>query len=123
MSLEVDSVFVGSGMVVMWECLPEGLRSFLEDEILDGSKVAGFLSHVIWTGLAHDGTWQGEWLTGESYRRIFPLVESLVGDGYSIPSYGEGWLMASITEGEEAPLSERAAALGLRATRREILRV
>jgi hypothetical protein len=128
--VDVKSAWVGREYGSLLQELPDSVREFLFDKFNEFSWSAGIVAETLWracclkegrakAGKLSDGedragtSWQGAWIKGADKLSMFSSSMDLVKMGYSVSSYGIGWIRASITEEMRADFINDALAAGL----------
>lgn len=110
--LEVKSAWVGKGYTSLMEALPAAVRDFLGSSTNSSSWSAGVVAETLWRACClrqHiDGaaeteeynamSWAGAWIKAADKISMFASAIELARLGYSVPSYGLGWLRAAVTK-------------------------
>jgi hypothetical protein len=127
--IDVKSAWVGSEYYELAPLLPECVKDFLDDKFCDLSWSAGIVAETIWRaaglpqekgkGFAAPGedkahaSWQGAWLKSADKTAMFLLSKRLTDLGYTVVSYGIGWVMVSVQNEAVADLVKDSLTIGL----------
>lgn len=124
--IDVKSVYMGDEYDLLSVNLPESVKDFLTDKFAEVSWSAGVIAETLWraVALAEDKTqaeggdrahtsWQGAWLKGADKANMFLSAMQLTELGYSVMSYGLGWLRVASLDEDIPDLIRDALTLGL----------
>jgi hypothetical protein len=129
--VDVKSAWMGREYGSLVSQLPDSVREFLTDRFNEFSWSAGIVAETLWRacclkeGRAKVGSklsdgedragtsWQGAWIKSADKISMFNSTMDLVKMGYSVNSYGLGWVRASITEEQRTDFIHDALSAGL----------
>ena len=124
--IDIKSIYMGSEYDLLGPRLPEVVKDFLTDRYSETSWSAGVIAETIWraVALAEDKTkssgddrahtsWQGAWLKGADKSNMFLSAMQLTEKGYSVMSYGLGWLRIAALEDSIPDLIRDSLTIGL----------
>jgi hypothetical protein len=127
--LDVKSAWVGRASTSLLEMLPDPVREFLAGDRNACSWSAGIVAETLWRacclkerrdGAADSGcehgaatSWAGAWIRAADKISMFSSAMELVRSGYSVASYGTGWVRASITQDMREDFIRDSLATGL----------
>lgn len=128
--IDVKNVYVGKGGYgLMTNEMHEGVRRFLSDRYAENSWSAGVIAETLWRAAAlgeektRSGStppeerphtsWRGAWIKANDKACMFGLAMRLTRMGYSISSYGFGWLTCMCPEESIPELMRDALSLGM----------
>lgn len=129
--VDVKSAWMGREYGSLVDQLPDSVKEFLTDKFNEFSWSAGIVAETLWRACClkegrskvgsklSDGedragtSWQGAWIKSADKISMFSSTMELVKMGYSINSYGIGWIRASITEEMRNDFIHDALSVGL----------
>lgn len=126
--LDVKSLYVGDSYSVLAPSLPEPIKDFLSDKHSEFSWSAGVIAETLWRAgaLGEDKgkqrgfdeeraqtSWQGAWIKSADKSSLFLTSMQLSELGYSVVSYGLGWIRVIVPEETIPDLIKDALTLGL----------
>ncbi len=127
--LDVKSAWVGRGRTSLLEMLPAPVRGFLAEDRNACSWSSGIVAETLWracclkerrdsaadSGSEHGAatSWAGAWIRAADKISMFSLAMELARSGYSVSSYGIGWVRASITQDMREDFIRDSLASGL----------
>jgi hypothetical protein len=127
-SLDVKNAYVAAEYSQMNLSLPEPVRRFLSDMHAEASWSAGVLSETLWRAAClgppkergqtvgedrANTSWQGAWIRAADKASGFLSAMRLADMGYSVASYGYGWIQASVTDDQISDLVRDGLSIGL----------
>jgi len=128
-SLDVKNAYVAKEYSQLNLVLPEPVRQFLSDPHVEASWSAGVLAETLWRaacmgpkkergrntpGEERAGTsWQGAWIRAADKGSGFLSAMRLADMGYSVSSYGYGWMLCSATEDQLPDLIRDGLSIGM----------
>ena len=126
--INIKSVFMGDHYDLIGPHLPQPVKDFLSSKFSEISWSAGVVAETLWractlgedktkskmagTDRAH-ASWQGVWVKGADKTQMFLSAMSLTDKGYSVISYGLGWVRVTIHEDQIPDLIRHGLQLGL----------
>lgn len=125
--IEVKSLYMGYEYDLIGPQLPEAVKDFLTDRYSETSWSVGVVAETIWRALAlgedkakvipgeerAHTSWQGAWIKGADKSLMFLSAMQLTEKGYSVVSYGLGWLRIAVAEDNVPDLIKDALTVGL----------
>ena len=127
--IDVKSIYMAEEYDLLGPQLPEPVKDFLTDKLAETSWSAGIVAETLWRAipLAEDKTkpgaavggdrahtsWQGAWLKGADKTSMFLSAMQLTEKGYSVVSYGLGWLKVSVLDDNIPDLIKDGLSVGL----------
>lgn len=127
--MDVKSIYIGGKYDVLAPKLPDPVKDFLASKHVEYSWSAGVLAETIWraAGLGEDKSkisggddeeraqtsWQGGWLKSADKSLLFLDAMKLTELGYSVVSYGIGWVRVISLEDDIPDLIKDGFSLGL----------
>jgi hypothetical protein len=128
--VDVRSAWVGRGRARLMDMLPAPVRSFLTEDCSSSSWSLGVVAETLWRSCClkehfggdselsgSDGcaatSWAGAWIRAADRVSMFSSAMDLVRSGYSVSSYGLGWVRAAITQDLRDDFIRDSLAIGL----------
>ena len=128
--LDVLGSWVGNDYYTMNNGLAEPVRQFLSNRYSEMSWSAGVVAEALLRAacmgppfdrnmsaeerkVAPKISWQGAWLRAADRMQMFTGAMSLHKDGFSVQSYGLGWIVCTATEDQMQDLMYKSMSLGL----------
>jgi len=125
-NIDIKSLYMGNDYDLIGPNLPEPVKDFLSSKYTEISWSAGVLAETLWRACslgeekskamgeerAHT-SWQGVWIKGADKTNMFLSAMQLTQSGYSVVSYGLGWVRVAVLEDDIPDLIRNGLALGL----------
>ena len=126
--LDIRSSYVGKEYTDIPSSLPEPVRAFLSDKFTEYSWSAGVVAETIWRAcaLAEEKevlkfkkdkrammSWRGVWMKSADKASLFLTSMQLVEMGYTVNSYGIGWIRVALMKEDIPNMINDALSLGL----------
>lgn len=128
--LDVKSVYIGHEYSRVMPDIPEPVREFLADKISEYSWSAGVVAETLWraaalseekskAGALREGedrahtSWQGAWFKSADKSSMFLTSMKLTEMGYTVVSYGLGWVRCMVMEEDIPELINDGMTMGL----------
>jgi hypothetical protein len=127
--LDVRSAWVGGEYQQLNLQLPEPVRKFLSDPHADSSWSAGIIAESLWRAacLADNAkqdrghvkvdrpetSWRGAWIMAADKASGFMSAMKLTDMGYSVASYGYGWVFCQVTDDQIPDLLRDGLSIGM----------
>ena len=124
--IDVRSLWMGAEYDLLGPNLPEPVKDFLGSSYTAISWSAGVVAETLWRACAlgeeknaaSDETrahtsWQGAWLKGADKTNMFLTAMQLTKKGYSVVSYGLGWVRCGVLEEDVPDLIRDGLTMGL----------
>ncbi|EPX83492.1 hypothetical protein [Salipiger mucosus] len=124
--IDVKSLYMGSEYDLIGPNLPEPVKDFLSSKYTEISWSAGVVAETLWRACAlgeekskvqgqerAHTSWQGVWIKGADKANMFLTAMQLAEKGYSVVSYGLGWVRAAVLEEDIPDLIRHGLSLGL----------
>jgi|GEM_PF-4788093 hypothetical protein len=113
--IDVKAAYVGREYASLMLDIPDAVKEFLTDKYNDLSWSAGVIAETLWrattlpeekskVGTLRDGedrahtSWQGAWVKAHDKVSMFLVALELAKMGYTVVSYGLGWVRVSVQE-------------------------
>ena len=129
--MDILGAWVGNDYSVIGPKLPEPVREFLSNKYSEMSWSAGIVADAILKaaimgpppdrkapqakdrGKGPKTSWQGAWLRAADRMLMFTSAMAMANDGFSVQSYGVGWVSCSAIETQVRELMHKAMSVGL----------
>jgi len=128
--IDVKTAYVGREYASLMVEIPDPVKEFLTDSFNEYSWSAGIIAETIWraatlaeekskVGSLRDGedkadtSWQGAWVKASDKVSMFLTSIELSKMGYTVVSYGLGWVQVSVQEETLRDLVNDGLSLGL----------
>lgn len=127
--LDVKSIYAGEGYSVLATTLPDPVKDFLSSKHSEYSWCAGVIAETLWRAAAlgedkgkqildedeerAQTSWQGAWYKSADKSNLFLDAMKLTDMGYSIVSYGIGWVRVIVQEEDIPELIKDGLTLGM----------
>lgn len=127
--IDVKSVYMGHEYDLIGPRLPEAVKDFLSDKYTELSWSGGVIAETLWRAAAlgeekasnkssneddrASSSWQGVWIKGADKANMFLTAMQMTEIGYSVVSYGLGWVRVMALEEDIPDLIRDALSYGL----------
>lgn len=128
--LEVRNAWRGREYWAMVPAMPEVVKDFFSDKYTEWSWTAGIIAETLWrsvilgedkgkAGARREGeelaqtSWPGLWIRAADKASMFSVSLRLAELGYTVMSYGIGWVRLQVAEDEVAQVMKDGLSLGL----------
>jgi hypothetical protein len=124
--LDVRAAYVGKEYETLGPKLPEHVKDFLQDKFSEYSWSAGVIAETLWRAAAladperaaqgearAHSSWRGAWLKAADKSSMFLTAMQLTERGYSVSSYGLGFIGLRVPEEAMNDLIKDGISLGL----------
>lgn len=125
-TMRVNSAYIGTSYTTLGDMLPPAIQEFLNTPFSDISWSAGVVAELIWktclltkprprTRSKTDKmplSWQGLWLKAADKAMMFAPSMALFDMGYTVVTYGSGWIQVYIQDEQRRDVISDALGLG-----------
>jgi hypothetical protein len=127
--IEVKNLYLGKEYTVMTKTLMEPVRKFLGDKYNEYSWSAGIIAETLWRASSlgepkstqernspdekSHTSWRGAWIKASDKANMFISAMKMTEFGYSVISYGYGWIMCQVDESQISDFIKDGLTIGM----------